>query len=395
MATNPALTRPASRGRDDPPVTGLVARATAGDQQAWDALVDRYAPLVWAICRRHQLGDADAADAAQSVWLHLVEQLGSLRDPAALPGWLATTTRRECGRIARAARRPLAAGYDLDAGTLPDEQAPTADQELLTAERHAALREALGDLPAHCQRLLALLTADPPLPYAEISARLGIPVGSIGPTRRRCLDKLRRHPAIAALINAGTDTADSDIPGHAPARLPDTDHDGDRPQRPGPAQRPGRPSSGLTGGVLANLAVASFAHWVHVIPNGLKKIQYQPHRRLPSRNKFDPGTRRNSNGHRKLTVLEFRVRRPSPQVHDNRDLGSLGHLGEGGVVSVGDPRQRLMALAAAGCPGRCGRHPVSGVAVPARDNPVCHGSIIPSLRSAAAYPSPALRYHSP
>ena len=131
-----------------------------------------------------------------------MDHLGNLRDPAALPGWLATTTRRECGRILRAARGPLTAGHVPDWDTLPREQATTADQELLTAERHAALHQALLELPPDCQQLIALLTADPPVPYAQISARLGIPVGSIGSTRRRCLDKLRRHPAIAALINA-------------------------------------------------------------------------------------------------------------------------------------------------------------------------------------------------
>ena len=194
------------------PVTGLVARAKAGDKQAWDALVERYAPLIWSICRRHRLDAADAADISQNVWLHLVDHLGNLRNPAALPGWLATTTRRECGRMLRAARRPLAARYDLDAQNLPDEQAATAEQELLVAERHAALREAVGDLPADCQRLIALLTADPPLPYAEMSARLGIPVGSIDPSRRRCLEKLRRHPAIAALNNTEAQTAHGEIP---------------------------------------------------------------------------------------------------------------------------------------------------------------------------------------
>ena len=184
-----------------------MARARTGDTQAWDALVERYAPLIWSICRRHRLDGADAADVSQNVWLHLIDHLGNLRNPAALPGWLATTTRRECGRVLRAARGPLAAGYGLDTETLPDEQAATAEQELLAAERHAALREAFGDLPGDCQRLIALLTADPPLPYAEISARLGIPVGSIGPTRRRCLDKLRRHPAIAAVNNAEAEAA--------------------------------------------------------------------------------------------------------------------------------------------------------------------------------------------
>ena len=194
----------------DQPVTNLVTRARNGDKQAWDALVERYAPLIWSICRQYRLGGADAEDIGQSVWLHLVDHLGNFRDPAALPGWLATTTRRECGRVLCAARRPPAAGHVLGAETLPDEQASTAEQELLAAERHAAMRRAFRELPPGCQRLITLLTADPPVPYAEISALLGIPVGSIGPTRRRCLDKLRRSPAIAALINAEAQTTRRD-----------------------------------------------------------------------------------------------------------------------------------------------------------------------------------------
>jgi RNA polymerase sigma factor (sigma-70 family) len=178
-------------------------RARDGDQRAWDAIVERYAPLVWSICRRYRLADADADDAGQAVWLQLVDHIGQIRDPAALPGWLATTTGRECGRIVRAARRTCPPGSRvLDAEDIPDEPAAVADDELLRAERHAALREALADLPPSCQQLIVLLAEDPPLPYAQISARLGIPAGSIGPTRRRCLAKLRRHPAIAALINA-------------------------------------------------------------------------------------------------------------------------------------------------------------------------------------------------
>ena len=192
----------ANQVRDDSVVVDLVAGARDGDKQAWDALVERYAPLIWSICRRHRLGRTDADDVAQSVWLRLVDQLDKVRDPAALPGWLATTTRRECVRVLRAAHGPHAAFYALDAENLPDQQAGTVEQELLAAERHAALRQAFTHLPPDGQQLMALLVADPPVPYAEISARLGIPVGSIGPNRSRCLDKMRRCPAIAALINA-------------------------------------------------------------------------------------------------------------------------------------------------------------------------------------------------
>ena len=193
-------------------VAGLVIRARKGDNQAWDVLVERYAPLIWSICRRHRLDDADADDVGQSVWLRLVDQLDRIRDPAALPGWLATTTQRECARVLRTARGPHRAGNPPDIKNMPDEQGMTAEQELLAAEAHAALREALSHLPPRDQQLIAALTQDPPLPYAQISARLGIPVGSIGPSRRRCLDKIRRHPAIAALINAGTGTAPGELP---------------------------------------------------------------------------------------------------------------------------------------------------------------------------------------
>ena len=179
-----------------------MSAARGGDRQAWDALVERYAPLVWSICRRYRLSHADAEDVGQSIWLRLVDQLDKIREPAALPGWIATTTRRECGRLARAAHGPRALIYALDADSIPDKQAEAADQELLAAERRAALREAFTYLPPEGQQLIAMLTADPPVPYAEISARLGIPVGSIGPTRSRCLDKIRRHPAIAALAKS-------------------------------------------------------------------------------------------------------------------------------------------------------------------------------------------------
>ena len=203
--------------RADSPAAAPVTRARNGEKQAWDQLVERYAPLIWSICLRYRLSRADADDVGQGVWLALLGHLAALRDPAALPGWLATTTQRECGRVLRAARRPEAPGHAPDAGDVADQQAPLAEHELLRAECHAALREAFTQLPPHCQQLITMLIHDPPVPYTQISAKLGIPVGSIGPTRSRCLGKLRCHPAIAALINADTSTADQ-IRGQAVAR---------------------------------------------------------------------------------------------------------------------------------------------------------------------------------
>jgi RNA polymerase sigma factor (sigma-70 family) len=198
-----------------PPDNDLVTRAKKGDKQAWDALVERYAPLIWSICRGHRLSSADTGDVGQRVWLQLVSQLDKVRDPAALPGWLATTTQRECGMIRRATRRSQALGHVPDAEHIPCQQTGMAEHELLAAERRAALYEAFTRLPPCCQRLIAVLIEDPPVPYAQISARLGIPVGSIGPSRSRCLEKLRRDPAIAALINAEAASAGGELSGQA------------------------------------------------------------------------------------------------------------------------------------------------------------------------------------
>jgi RNA polymerase sigma factor (sigma-70 family) len=192
--------------RDDPSVVALVTRANAGDQSAWDELVERYAPLVWSICRRYRLRGPEADDVGQSVWLRLVEQLGALREPAALPGWLATTTQRECLRVTRVAGRRETVERPLDVEP-PSDGDVMIEQELIKAERRAALRAALAQLPLACRRLLSLLMQEPPLPYAEISTRLGTPVGSIGPNRARCLARLRRSPALAALRDTETESA--------------------------------------------------------------------------------------------------------------------------------------------------------------------------------------------
>ena len=186
--------------RDDPTVVALVNRAAGSDPAAWNEIVERYAPLVWSICTRFQLSNHDREDVGQNVWLLLVEQLGKLREPAALPGWLATTTHRECLRIVTAARRSERLG-----DALPFSDNTMIDEEILMAERNAALRAALAELPPRCQRLITMLTSDPPSSYAQISATLDIPVGSIGPQRARCLDRLRKSSVLAALDEGGVD----------------------------------------------------------------------------------------------------------------------------------------------------------------------------------------------
>ena len=134
--------------RDDPSVVALVTRAAGSDEGAWHELVDRYAPLVWSICVRYQLGAADIEDVGQTVWLGLVEQLANekLREPAALPGWLATTTQRECLRVLRARGKYEVFGTDPDDGGLPlAADATVIEEEILLAERNALLRAALAE----------------------------------------------------------------------------------------------------------------------------------------------------------------------------------------------------------------------------------------------------------
>ena len=190
--------------RDDPLVIAMVNRAAAGDQGAWNQIVERYSPLVWSICLRYRLDRQDSDDVGQSVWLLLVERIGMLREPAALPGWLATTTQRECLRVLRTSRRH-------DHVELPDEQlsldldAAMIEEELLAAERDAAVRAAFAELPRGCRELLAMLTGDQPHSYEDISATLGMRVGSIGPMRARCLDRLRQSPHIAAIADGARD----------------------------------------------------------------------------------------------------------------------------------------------------------------------------------------------
>jgi RNA polymerase sigma factor (sigma-70 family) len=228
--------------RDDPSVVALVTRAAGSDETAWHELVDRYAPLVWSICVRYQLGAADIEDVGQTVWLGLVEQLANekLREPAALPGWLATTTQRECLRVVRArGKYEVFAAVPDDSGTPAAADAMVIEEEVLLAERNALLRAALAELPEADQRLLALLLRDPPLSYAEIGGILGMPPGSIGPTRQRCLRRLSRSPLLAGLSDLAPPAAGAGG-GRRPRAGP--------PGSPGPgSSRRGLPETGLSG----------------------------------------------------------------------------------------------------------------------------------------------------
>jgi RNA polymerase sigma factor (sigma-70 family) len=186
---------------DESSVSQLVAAALQGDHTSWNRLVDRYTPLLLSVIRRHRLQGDDAEDVVQTVWLRLVEKLEGIREPEALPGWIITTARNECLHLIKARR--FVSPTDLEDRGWPEGTGPSAvDSDLLEVERHEALLMALAELPERQRALLLLLIEDPPLSYEEIGRRLGVPVGSIGPTRARALARVRAYEAVQALLNA-------------------------------------------------------------------------------------------------------------------------------------------------------------------------------------------------
>ena len=171
-------------------VAALVLRARDGDRQAWERLIDQFARLIWSITGEFRLAESDAADVAQTTWLRLLEHIDRIQYPDRVGSWLAATARNECLRNIAAHKRVVLGhdNADLDNAVA---QEPDIDARLLAAERAQVVQDAMSSLPRRWQRLLELLMADPPASYAEISDQLGLPIGSIGPTRGRCLAHLR------------------------------------------------------------------------------------------------------------------------------------------------------------------------------------------------------------
>jgi RNA polymerase sigma factor (sigma-70 family) len=184
------MTAAAGHDLDSSDIARLVRRAAGGDRQAWERLVDQFARLIWSITGEYRLAESDAADVAQTTWLRLLEHIDRIEYPDRVGSWLAATARNECLRNI-AARKRVVLGHDnadLDGAVAHESD---IDARLLADERAQVVHDAMSCLPQRWQRLLELLMADPPASYAEISNQLDLPIGSIGPTRGRCLARLR------------------------------------------------------------------------------------------------------------------------------------------------------------------------------------------------------------
>ena len=177
-------------GPDASEVVSWVRRAATGDLQAWNRLIDQYSKLIWSITANFKLAESDAADVVQTTWMRLIEHIDRIEQPARVGSWLASTARNECLRHVAARKRIVLVHEDGELDSA-DRHGPEVDEALLASERAQYVREAMTHLPPQWQRLMELLMADPPASYSEISDQLGLPIGSIGPTRGRCLAKLR------------------------------------------------------------------------------------------------------------------------------------------------------------------------------------------------------------
>jgi RNA polymerase sigma factor (sigma-70 family) len=200
MTNLTSLTDRQAARRGERGTEALVAAAAGGEPEAWSQLIDRYAVLIRSVCRTHRLCDADADDVAQLTWLRAVEHIGRLRDPERFGAWIATTARHECLRVLRGRKRVVPTADEVQQPLFAEHSDP--DEIELAAERRDAVRSALAALPERQRTLLRLLHSETAPSYEAISSSLGMPVGSIGPTRGRALERVRqeilRNPLAAA-----------------------------------------------------------------------------------------------------------------------------------------------------------------------------------------------------
>ncbi|MEV4641204.1 sigma-70 family RNA polymerase sigma factor [Actinoplanes sp. NPDC049548] len=186
------------RQQDPQQIAALVRRAADGDPGAWDALVARHSRLLWSVARGFRLGPEQAADVVQTTWLRLVEHISRIRDPERITAWLLRTARNLAVDVVQSAGRELPLVSDQHRADAHEEP----ERSALRGERERIVRQAIGRLPQRDRRLLSLLADSARPDYARISRILGMPVGSIGPTRARALRRLRTELEAEGLRDA-------------------------------------------------------------------------------------------------------------------------------------------------------------------------------------------------
>jgi RNA polymerase sigma factor (sigma-70 family) len=198
LEANRRRMRPSSHPAQPGAVTGsLVRGAKDGDRESWATLVEQFTPMLCNILRAYRLSAADVDDAVQETWIAAYTHVGRLREPDAFAGWLAVIARRNALHIVERNRREIA--------TVPEQldSAPmdaTPEKIALESEKRRAVRRAVERLPGRQGEIMGSLLGQPGVSYADLAERLGIPVGSIGPTRERALARLSRDPLLAGVL---------------------------------------------------------------------------------------------------------------------------------------------------------------------------------------------------
>jgi RNA polymerase sigma factor (sigma-70 family) len=184
---------------DQASLAALVRSAADGEQRAWQELVSRFGGLIASVGWRYGLGMADVNELQQTTWLRLVESIDRIRQPERVGGWLVTTARRESLQILRRGAR-YETGAETLLSMLPNADEPDPDAGPVADEQAVAVRAAWSRLKPRCQEMLSLLITHEAVAYRDLSALLNMPIGSIGPTRARCLEHLRRLVAEEGVV---------------------------------------------------------------------------------------------------------------------------------------------------------------------------------------------------